>query len=76
MADHVARFDELHKADTPIAGGKGANLGELTNGGFPVPAGFVVTASAYLAAIDQAGIRDTLRTRALSIDPLRLLREE
>ena len=69
MADHVARFDELHKADTPVAGGKGANLGELTNAGFAVPAGFVVTAGAYLAAVDDAGIRDQLRTRALAIDP-------
>ena len=69
MADYVARFDELHKADIPVAGGKGANLGELTNGGFAVPPGFVITAGSYLAAVDQAGIRDQLRTRALTIDP-------
>lgn len=29
------------------AGGKGANLGELVRGGFPVPDGFVVTTGAY-----------------------------
>ncbi len=29
------------------AGGKGANLGELTRAGFPVPDGFIVTTAAY-----------------------------
>ena len=33
--------------DLALAGGKGANLGELIAGGFPVPAGFVVTTAAY-----------------------------
>jgi phosphoenolpyruvate synthase/pyruvate phosphate dikinase len=28
-------------------GGKGANLGELTRAGFPVPVGFCVTTAAY-----------------------------
>ncbi len=37
---------ELHRTDTGIAGGKGANLGELVSGGVPVPPGFVVTAQA------------------------------
>ena len=38
--------------DVASAGGKGANLGELTRAGFPVPPGFVVTAPAYLEAMD------------------------
>ena len=50
-------FKELHKSDTEIAGGKGANLGELENAGFPVPPGFVITAEAYLAAMEAAGVR-------------------
>ena len=33
--------------DIPIAGGKAANLGELTSAGFNVPAGFVLTTAAY-----------------------------
>ena len=36
-------FDELLLADVDAVGGKGANLGELTQAGFPVPPGFVVT---------------------------------
>jgi pyruvate,water dikinase len=31
----------------PEVGGKGANLGEMENNDFPIPGGFVVTASAY-----------------------------
>lgn len=34
-----------------IAGGKGASLSRLVNGGFPVPGGFVVTTAAYTACL-------------------------
>jgi len=64
----IAWFEELHKSDTDIAGGKGANLGELTSGGFPVPEGFVVTAEAYLAAMDAAGVRAALKDASSSVD--------
>ncbi|MCB1258847.1 MAG: PEP/pyruvate-binding domain-containing protein, partial [Acidimicrobiales bacterium] len=50
-------------------GGKGANLGELTRGGFPVPPGFVITADAFTAAMDAGGVRDELRTLAAEVDP-------
>lgn len=60
----VAPFDELGSASVPIAGGKGANLGELASAGFPVPPGFVVTAPAFLAAMDAAGVRAALRERS------------
>lgn len=40
-------FSELKKSDIPNAGGKGANLGEMTTSGFPVPDGFVLTTNAY-----------------------------
>lgn len=33
--------------DIPIAGGKAANLGELTSAGFDVPPGFVLTTESY-----------------------------
>ncbi len=47
MATYLKWFKEIHKDDIPIAGGKGASLGEMYNAGFPVPPGFVVTADAY-----------------------------
>jgi len=40
-------FKQISKKDVPVAGGKGANLGEMFNAGFPVPPGFVVTTNAY-----------------------------
>ena len=43
----VVDLRDLGKGDLPLAGGKGANLGELIRAGFPVPPGFVVTTAAY-----------------------------
>ncbi|MFV0373411.1 PEP/pyruvate-binding domain-containing protein [Microbacterium sp.] len=42
---------DVRRTDLALAGGKGANLGELIAAGFDVPAGFVVTTAAYRAAI-------------------------
>jgi pyruvate,water dikinase len=61
--DTVVGLDQITKDDVEIAGGKGANLGELIHAGLPVPPGFVVTAPAYLDAMERGGVRDTLRTR-------------
>ncbi|MGV8909451.1 MAG: PEP/pyruvate-binding domain-containing protein, partial [Propionicimonas sp.] len=47
MMDEIRWLDTLTAADSAIAGGKGANLGELTRAGFEVPEGFVVTTAAY-----------------------------
>lgn len=44
---HIKWFSDLGKHDIGIAGGKGANLGELTQAKAPVPPGFVVLSSAY-----------------------------
>jgi pyruvate,water dikinase len=54
-------FGEIGADDVASVGGKGANLGELTGAGLPVPDGFVVSAEAYLGAIEEAGVRDELR---------------
>jgi len=54
-------FNEITKNDIPIVGGKGANLGEMTNAGIPVPTGFVVTATAYFDFLKQTGITDKIR---------------
>ncbi|MHA6779686.1 PEP/pyruvate-binding domain-containing protein [Pseudonocardia saturnea] len=44
---YTKRFDEIGAGDVAESGGKGANLGELTRAGIPVPPGFVVTTAAY-----------------------------
>ncbi|HEU4755370.1 MAG TPA: PEP/pyruvate-binding domain-containing protein, partial [Agromyces sp.] len=56
----ISRFEEVRLGDAPSVGGKGANLGEMTSAGLPIPPGFVVTAQAYLRAIDAAGVRRRL----------------
>jgi pyruvate,water dikinase len=43
----VLALDAVDRTALPVAGGKGANLGELIRAGFPVPSGFVVTTAAY-----------------------------
>src|SRR4030042_6552523 len=43
----IAFFKDIDKDNTPQVGGKGANLGEMTKAGFPVPNGFAVTVASY-----------------------------
>lgn len=43
------------------AGGKGANLGEMTAAGIAVPGGFVVTADAYKAFIKENHLEEMFR---------------
>jgi phosphohistidine swiveling domain-containing protein len=61
---HTAWFDELRKDDIALAGGKGANLGELSHAGLPVPPGFVVTTTAYDAFVEANRIADAIVGRA------------
>ena len=44
-------LNRVRAADVSLAGGKGANLGELIAAGFPVPDGFCITAEAYRSAV-------------------------
>ncbi len=55
--DFIKWFSELNKNSGPVAGGKGANLGEIYNAKIPVPPGFVVTAQAYDYFIEKAEIK-------------------
>ena len=45
--EFVREFSKLGKADAPLAGGKGASLGEMTQTGIPVPPGFVVLSASF-----------------------------
>ena len=47
----IKQFDEIGRGDIDQAGGKGANLGELTHADLPVPPGFVVLTDAYRAYV-------------------------
>lgn len=58
--DFVKWFSELNKNSGSVAGGKGANLGEIYNAKIPVPPGFVITAQAYDYYIEKAKIKDQM----------------
>ena len=66
--DLLRRFEELSKQDTDYAGGKGANLGEMTAAGLPVPPGYVVGASSYALFCDVGGLRDRIEEQLSSVD--------
>jgi len=46
MSKWILPFEDIGRTGVSVAGGKGANLGELVGKGFPVPPGFVVSAEA------------------------------
>ena len=66
--NYVEFFKQLSKDDIPVAGGKGANLGELTNAGIPVPPGFVVTAGTYQKFITETGIVDEINAMLATLN--------
>ena len=52
----VVWFSEVGKDDVSLVGGKGANLGEMTRAGFPIPPGFIVTAESFFYFIRSTGL--------------------
>ncbi len=66
--DQIAWFEDLSRTDVPRVGGKGANLGELSRAELPVPPGFVVTADAYLQAMEAGGVRAALQEVVANLD--------
>ncbi len=56
----VAFFKDLDKNDIPLVGGKGANLGEMVNAGFPVPNGFAVTVASYDLFLQENNLKERI----------------
>ncbi|MBI4734333.1 MAG: phosphoenolpyruvate synthase [Rubrobacteridae bacterium] len=65
---YIVQFKDVGKDDIALAGGKGANLGEMTRAGLPVPPGFIVTAPAYFDFLESAKLKDNIERILLSID--------
>ena len=57
---YIRRLADVGRGDLAVAGGKGANLGELTRAGLPVPSGFVLTTAAYRTYVDRSGIGEKI----------------
>lgn len=65
---NILWFHEVDKGDGATVGGKGANLGELTQAGFPVPPGFIITAQAYFEYIKETGLDKVIRDILTGLD--------
>ena len=65
---YIKWFDEIDKDDILIVGGKGANLGELTQRGLDVPPGFCVTAGAYTYFIEEIGLAGKIEQKIRELD--------
>ena len=68
----VLSFDQIGKENVSVVGGKGANLGEMTRAGLPVPGGFVVTVEAYRQFLAQEGLEQRIQQVLVDVDPERL----
>src|SRR5437763_1111640 len=68
---YVLRFSDVVASDASSSGGKGASLARLTQAGFPVPLGFVISPQAYR---DATGAIAPLvkRMRTMPNDPIEL----
>jgi pyruvate,water dikinase len=64
----IAYFKELDKSDVNLVGGKGANLGEMTKIGLPVPPGFVITANSYDLFLKESALETKIYSVLSSLD--------
>lgn len=67
-AKYILEFAQIDKEDIPLVGGKGANLGEMTQAGFPVPPGFAVTTAAYDAFLAENNLVDQIQELVFGLD--------
>ncbi|SEP00234.1 phosphoenolpyruvate synthase [Propionispora vibrioides] len=79
MKPYVLFFNQIDASSLSYVGGKGANLGEMTQAGFPVPGGFCITTyaykefvetstemSAFFTALDQIELADLEQVRVIA----------
>lgn len=64
----IAFFKEIDKNDTALVGGKCANLGEMTQAGFPVPNGFAITIAAYELFLKENGLINKIYNLLKTLD--------
>jgi len=72
----VLDFIDIKKEDISLAGGKGANLGELISADINVPKGFVIAADSYKAFLKENGIEEIIRNKLREVygDEIKLLK--
>jgi len=65
----VVPLSHFRRSDLALAGGKGANLGELSQAGFEVPPGYVITTAAYDLLLQKNNLQARLTEAIGSFDP-------
>jgi len=68
----IKKFDQIDKSDTPLAGGKGASLGEMTQAGIPVPPGFVILAAVFEKFLEETDLAVELNSVFQTVDPKKM----
>ena len=66
--NYIRWFNEIGLSESALVGGKGANLGELTQSGLPVPPGFCITSAAYQNFLISTGLHRSIATLLATID--------
>ncbi len=64
----IAWFKEVDKNDIPLVGGKGANLGEMTQAGIRVPGGYNITIEGYDIFIEASDLHDKIMDHLKDLD--------
>jgi len=64
----LQKLDKVGKEDLSLAGGKGANLGEMIRAGLPVPGGFVVLTGAYYHFLESNNLMPRIETLLSEIE--------
>ena len=61
---YVLWFDELHREDVDIVGGKSSSLGEMTSAtNVPVPYGYATTAHGYRYFMEETGLVERIKAK-------------
>jgi len=64
----IAWFEEVDKNDIPLVGGKGANLGEMTQAGIRVPGGYNITIEGYDAFVEANKLHEKIMKHLEGLD--------
>jgi pyruvate,water dikinase len=66
---NILWFDELHRTDVNLVGGKSSSLGEMTSAmNVPVPYGFATTTHAYRQFMAETGLNDQINDLLAGLD--------
>lgn len=67
--DLIVEFARARRSDVAAIGGKGANLGEMTAAGLPVPPGFVLSIDAYGQFYESNQLGPKVAAKLTGLDP-------